>query len=77
MKFIELVGRLLESCGASKQLVNVTEKLLEGFVNERVNMSDWETKRKIGAVFYGSCWCETSLILSFAELLPYPEFQNL
>ncbi|MBE6627710.1 MAG: amino acid ABC transporter permease [Ruminococcaceae bacterium] len=31
MKFIELVGRLLESCGASKQLVNVTEKLLEGF----------------------------------------------
>lgn len=53
------------------------KKLLEGFVNERVNMSDWERKRNIGAVFYGSCWCETSLILSFIELLPYPEFQNL
>lgn len=48
--------------------------LLPGFVNERVNMSDWETKRNVGAVFYGSCWCETSLILSFAELLQYPEF---
>ena len=31
MKFIELVGRLLENFGASKQFINVTEKLLEGF----------------------------------------------
>ena len=52
------------------------KKLLPGFVNERVNMSDWETKRNIGAVFYGSCWCETTLVLSFAELLKYPEFRE-
>ncbi len=50
--------------------------LLSGFVNERVNMSDWETFRNVGAVFYGSCWCETSLILSFAELVQYPEFSE-
>ena len=31
MQFVELMGRLLESCGASKQFVNVTQKLLEGF----------------------------------------------
>lgn len=52
------------------------KKLLPGFVNERVNMSDWETKRNIGSVFYGSCWCETTLVLSFAELLKYPEFRE-
>lgn len=41
----------------------------EGYINERVNMSDWEGKECIGTVFYGTCWCETSLILTFSELI--------
>lgn len=44
-------------------------KLLPGWINERINTSDWEGQQRIGAVFYGSCWCETSLLLSFSELM--------
>ncbi len=43
------------------------EKLPQGFICERVNMSDWETERCIGGVFNGSCWCETSNLLTIAE----------
>ena len=41
----------------------------EGFINERVNMSDWQGFEGVGQVFYASCWCETSLLLTFAELI--------
>jgi hypothetical protein len=44
------------------------EKLPQGFICERVNMSDWESERCIGGVFNGSCWCETSSLLTLAEL---------
>ena len=40
-----------------------------GWINERINTSDWEGALRIGEVFYGSCWCETSLLLSFSEIL--------
>lgn len=49
------------------------KKMPAGFINERVNMSDWERKENIGEVFCGSCWCETSLILSFTELMTQEE----
>ena len=39
-----------------------------GWMCERVNMSDWEGKDKIGGVFYGSCWCEVSCLLTYAEI---------
>ena len=39
-----------------------------GAINERVNMSDWEPTR-VGGVFYGSCWCEASLLLTYSELI--------
>lgn len=42
--------------------------LPSGFICERVNMSDWETQRCVGGVFSGSCWPETSLLLTLAEL---------
>ena len=35
-----------------------------GFINERVNMSDWEGAENVGEVFYGSCWSELSLLLT-------------
>ncbi|MDR2079398.1 MAG: hypothetical protein LBP74_06745, partial [Treponema sp.] len=44
------------------------EKLPQGFICERVNMSDWESERCIGGVFNGSCWCETSNLLTLAAL---------
>ena len=37
-----------------------------GWINERVNTSDWDNN--LGGIFYGSCWCEMSLLLSYAEL---------
>ena len=43
------------------------ERLPQGFICERVNMSDWETARCVGGVFNGSCWSETSNLLVLAE----------
>ena len=40
-----------------------------GWICERVNTSDWEGEDCVGGVFYGSCWCETSLLLTYAELV--------
>jgi hypothetical protein len=42
----------------------------QGFINERVNMSDWESPQCIGGVFFGSCWSETSNLLTLAEVIP-------
>ena len=42
----------------------------QGFMNERVNMSDWEGTDKVGGVFNGSCWSETSNLLALAEVIP-------
>lgn len=39
-----------------------------GWINERVNLSDWEGKENIGTVFYGSCWPEVSHMLAYAEV---------
>lgn len=42
--------------------------LRPGWMCERVNMSDWEGKANIGGVFNGSCWCEVSCLLTYAEI---------
>jgi len=39
-----------------------------GWMCERVNTSDWETKQGIGEVFYGSCWSEVSCLLVHSEI---------
>lgn len=39
-----------------------------GYMSERVNMSDWEGKDNVGEVIPYSCWCEVSLMLTYAEL---------
>lgn len=51
----------------------VPVKLLQGFICERVNMSDWEGYDCIGGVFNGSCWCEASSMLTIADM----DFLNL
>ena len=37
-----------------------------GWMNERVEMSDW--LEPVGEIFYGSCWCEVSNMLVYAEV---------
>ncbi|MBQ8342506.1 MAG: hypothetical protein IJY21_00190 [Clostridia bacterium] len=50
-------------------------KLHDGYICERVNTSDWELPAYIGGVFNVSCWCETSVVLTFVELMHLPEMQ--
>jgi hypothetical protein len=37
-----------------------------GWMNERVEMSDW--LEPVGEIFYGSCWCEVSNMMTFVEI---------
>ncbi|MCH8511049.1 MAG: hypothetical protein LAT83_05295 [Kiritimatiellae bacterium] len=37
-----------------------------GWINERVNTSDWDDN--LGGVFKGSCWCEVAMLLTAAGL---------
>ena len=39
-----------------------------GFMNERVNISDWEGKECVGGVFDGSCWAEISCMLTYLQI---------
>ena len=48
-------------------------KLPAGCICERVNTSDWEYDFHVGGVFNLSCWCETSVVLTFLELMDKPE----
>lgn len=54
--------------GDKEQMAN--HRLPQGFICERVNMSDWETQKAVGGVFHGSCWSETSILLALAEVVP-------
>ncbi len=50
--------------------------LPSGWINERVNMSDWEGAERIGEVLDGPCWCATAFLLSCGELFDTPEFKR-
>lgn len=52
-------------------------KLPSGYICERVNTSDWEGAEYIGGVFDVSCWCETSVLLTFQELIWNDEIAEL
>lgn len=39
-----------------------------GYMCERVSTCDWEGYNRIGEVFNGSCWCEVSALLTFADV---------
>ncbi|MCX6971827.1 MAG: hypothetical protein NTV93_16960 [Verrucomicrobia bacterium] len=41
-------------------------QLPEGWMCERLNTGDWDDN--VGGVFYGSCWCEVSLMLTIQEI---------
>ena len=42
--------------------------LPEGFVNERVQTSDWEGKETVGGFLYGSNWPEVTMLLTYVEI---------
>ena len=39
-----------------------------GWINERVNLSDWEGKEQIGGIFNGNTWAQVSAMLTVAEI---------
>jgi len=39
-----------------------------GWINERVNLSDWEGKNNVGNIFYGSTWADVSALLTVIEI---------
>ena len=39
-----------------------------GWVNERVNLSDWEGKDRVGEIFYGSTWPDASVLLTVMDI---------
>ncbi|MEI8375067.1 MAG: hypothetical protein WCJ35_19760 [Planctomycetota bacterium] len=39
-----------------------------GWMCERVNLSDWEGAKGVGANLFGSCWAEVSLMLTIMEI---------
>jgi len=45
-------------------------RLPSGYINERVNLSDWESEQYVGGVFDGGLWPETSNLLVLAEVVP-------
>lgn len=70
--WLHLAGRIAR---ALPQYVSLPERpihtphglaLPSGWINERVNTSDWDNN--LGGVFFGPCWSETSLLLTAAEL---------
>ena len=52
-------------------------RLPQGFINERVNLSDWEGYGKVGGVFNGSCWSETSNLLTLSDVIPQMKNLNI
>ncbi|NLU90451.1 hypothetical protein [Chitinophaga sp. Ak27] len=39
-----------------------------GWINERVNLSDWEGHENIGSVFHGNTWAQVSAMLTVAQI---------
>lgn len=39
-----------------------------GWINERVNLSDWEGKNNVGNIFDGNTWAQVSAMLTVAEV---------
>lgn len=52
-----------------RQIDTLSEKPLPpGYMNERVQMSDWEGKHTVGEFLYGSNWPEVSMLLTYVEI---------
>lgn len=43
-------------------------RLHSGWINERVNLSDWEGKDNVGNLFHGNTWAQVSAMLTVTEI---------
>jgi hypothetical protein len=74
-KYLELlrdIVRFIPQCVSTEEkpiYARDNSALLPGWICERVNTSDWENYDCIGTVFNVPCWPQTSLMLSFSELI--------
>ena len=59
-QFVSLEDRRLDTLAG--------KTLLPGFINERVQTSDWEGRHTVGEFLYGSNWPETSMLLTYVEI---------
>lgn len=67
--FIELLRDIAHNI---TQYVSRTDRSIgampPGWINERVNLSDWEGPAMVGGIFYGSTWAEVSVMLTWLEI---------
>ncbi|WP_314584902.1 hypothetical protein [Paenibacillus terrigena] len=56
------------SLAEDPELTLEKQYLPAGYMNERVQTSDWEGKETIGEFLYGSNWPEVSMLLTFVEV---------
>ncbi len=59
-QFVSLPDRRLDTLSG--------KALLLGYINERVQTSDWEGSHTVGEFLYGSNWPETSMLLTYVEI---------
>ena len=69
-QYLSREDRLIPTCHSLMQAGNISDgkKAQPGWMNERVNMSDWEGAENVGEIFYGPCWSEVSLMLTYVEV---------
>jgi hypothetical protein len=67
--YLELVGDIAHNI---MQYISRADRPIRnqhsGWVNERVNMSDWEGKGNVGGIFHGNTWAQVSAMLTVAEI---------
>ena len=69
LRLVAAIARFLPWCvSRDDRPIHAHERraLPSGWINERVNTSDWD--HNLGGVFYGSTWSEVSLLLTAVEL---------
>ncbi len=70
LRLIESIARCLPQCVSLEERPIYAKRngqaLPDGWINERLNTSDWDFN--VGGVFYGPCWCEVSMLLTVLEL---------
>lgn len=71
LEWLSWIGKGLSQCvSLEDRPVNTLNNcnLPKGYINERVQTSDWEGKWTIGEFLYGSNWPEVSMLLTYVEV---------
>ncbi|MBI9064317.1 MAG: hypothetical protein JEZ14_20195, partial [Marinilabiliaceae bacterium] len=67
--YLELIGDIAHN---SMQYISRDDRPISrqhtGWVNERVNLSDWEGEGNVGGLFHGNTWAQVSAMLTVAEI---------